>query len=93
MPEYADGAFESRSLQRLREEFDGVLIKCFGFGFISALFSFLYDYVKVWPEKRIYRMFEFLWMPDFLFAIVFAAYFCYLLSVVSFQIEERHYYE
>lgn len=94
VPEYTDGNFESRSLARLREEFDGMLIKCFLLGFTSALFSFLYDYVKVWPEdRRIYRMLEFLWMPDFLFAIIFAAYFCYLLSTVSLQIEARHYYE
>ena len=70
-----------------------MLIKCFMLGFISALFSFLYDYIKVWPEKRIYRILEFLWMPDFLFAIIFAAYFCYLLSTISIQIEARHYYE
>ncbi|MBP3395855.1 MAG: hypothetical protein J6L87_01660 [Clostridia bacterium] len=93
VPEYGNGAFESRSLTRLREEFDGMLIKCFMLGFISALFSFLYDYIKVWPEKRIYRILEFLWMPDFLFAIIFAAYFCYLLSTISIQIEARHYYE
>ncbi|MBQ8339325.1 MAG: hypothetical protein IJY16_02650 [Clostridia bacterium] len=93
VPEHTDGNFESRSLTRLREEFDGMLIKCFMLGFISALFSFLYDYIKVWPEKRIYRILEFLWMPDFLFAIIFAAYFCYLLSTISIQIEARHYYE
>ena len=93
-PEHIEeGAFESRSLFQLREEFDGMLIKCYVLGFVSAIFTFLYDYVKEWPNKRSYRVLEFLWMPDFFFSILFACYLGYVLVVLMQQIRARYMYE
>ena len=92
-PEHADEEFEVRHERRIRDEFDWRLIKCYIFGFISALFSFLFDYVKNWPDTKalryLGRLLEALWIPDFLLAILFAVYFSYLLAQVYAKIGER----
>ena len=92
-PEHPDEAFEERHERRIRDEFDGRLIKCYVFGFISAIVSFLFDYVKTWSDAKELRYFgrllEALWIPDFLLGILFAAYFAYLLTQVYAKIGER----
>ncbi len=96
-PEHTDADFEERHERRIRDEFDWYFIKCYIFGFISALLSFLFDYIKTWPdtEKLRYfaRLMEALWIPDFIMALFFAVYFSYLLTLVFAKIGERFQYE
>jgi len=92
-PEQKDEDFEARHEKKIRDEFDWTLIKCYIFGFISALLSFLFDYLKTWPDTKALRYFsrlmEALWIPDFLLALLFATYFTYLLTLVFAKIGER----
>ena len=97
LPEHADADFEARQESMVREEFDWQLIKCYIFGFISALLSFFFDYFKTWPNTEALRYFsrlmEGLWIPDFLLAIFFAAYMSYTLTLVFAKIGERFLFE
>ncbi|MBE6554741.1 MAG: hypothetical protein E7663_00710 [Ruminococcaceae bacterium] len=93
VPEHCEGDFETRSLKNLRDEFDSELIKCYLFGFFSALFSFLFDYLKEWPAHKAFRILEFFWFADFLMAIVFGCILTYLLSLIQTQIKARFQYE
>ncbi|MBE6701856.1 MAG: hypothetical protein E7585_00370 [Ruminococcaceae bacterium] len=81
--------FETRHLRRLRAEFDGKLIRCFVFGFVSALFSFLFDYIKTMPGKGIYHLLEFTWVFDFCAAVIFAVLFGSLLLGIYREIQNR----
>lgn len=92
-PEYADADFEDRHYRKMREEFDWSFIKCYILGFLSAMLSFLYDYFQTWPNKKIFRLMEALWIPDFLLALLFAAYASYILTQVMQKIKERFMYE
>ena len=97
LPEHADADFEARHASKIREEFDWQLIKCYIFGFISAMFSFFFDYFKTWPNTEALRYFsrlmEGLWVPDFLLAIFFAAYMSYTLTLAFAKIGERFLFE
>lgn len=93
MPEHTDEGFEQRHYRRMRDEFDWQFIKCGILGAISALLSFLYDYFQTWPDKKIFRLMEALWIPDFIFGIVFGAYFCYTLALVMQKIKQRFEFE
>ena len=97
LPEHADADFEARQESMVREDFDWQLIKCYIFGFISALLSFFFDYFKTWPNTEALRYFsrlmEGLWIPDFLLAIFFAAYMSYTLTLVFAKIGERFLFE
>ncbi len=85
--------FESRSLQAMWEEMDIKLIRCFVFGFVSALFSFLYDYIKEMPGKGILHLLEFTWIFDFCGAVAFAVAFGILLSQIYGEIKQRFLYD
>ena len=86
--------FESRRLRALRDEFDSRLINCFMFGFFSAVFSFLFDYVKVLPGGRgLSHLLEFMWVFDFCAAIAFAVAFCSLLVEIYREIQNRFRYD
>lgn len=92
-PEHTDKAFEKRHQLRVRNEFDWQFIKCGIFGAVSALCSFLYDYFQTWPNKKAFRLMEALWIPDFLFGLLFAVYFGYTLTLVMGKIKERFEFE
>jgi hypothetical protein len=91
--ENAPAEFELRNQKLVREEFDWQLIKCFIFGFVSGLFSFLFDYLKEWPSLKIFRILEFFWCADFVMALFFAVYFGYTLSLIFGKIKERYQFE
>lgn len=92
-PEHSDEAFEERRTASLRQEFDGQFLTVYLFGFISALFSFLYDYLKEVPGKGFFRILEFFWFADFSMALVFAILFSVLLSRIYRQICARYQFE
>ncbi len=96
-PEHTDADFEERHLRKIHEEFDWQLIKCYILGFVSALLSFLFDYFKTWPDTEELRYFarlmEALWIPDFLFALLFAVYTIYTLVQIMQKIKERFRFE
>ncbi len=87
--EYADTAFEQRRRRAFLADFDAKLIRTFGIGFLSALASFLYDYVKEIPNKGIFHVMEFFWAVDLLLAVFFAVSFAALLGSIRSQIKNR----
>ena len=91
--EHEPAEFEVRNRKQVLEEFDWQLIKCFILGFISGLFSFLFDYIKEWPNTKAFRILEFLWCADFLSALLFAVYFGYTLALIFGKIKERYRFE
>ncbi len=93
LPEKSDLGFEKRQEALVHEEFDKRFISVYLFGFFSALLSFLFDYIKVWPHKRAFRIMEFFWFADFLFAVIFAIVISVLLAAIFAKIAERHQYE
>ncbi len=84
------GEFEERCQQNLRAEFDGGLIRLFVFGFISALLSFLYDYIKEMPGRGIYHVLEFAWIFDFCGAVIFAVMLIVFLYRIFDEIKNRY---
>lgn len=88
-----NGDFESRSLLNLWADLDSALIRCFVFGFVSGLFSFLYDYIKEMPGKGIYHLLEFTWIFDFCAALAFAVVFGGLLYRIYREIKQRYMYD
>lgn len=97
IPEHTVDDFEKRHAQKIHDEFDWQFIKCYIFGFISALVSFSFDYFKTWKntEKLRYfsRFMEGLWIPDLLLALLFAIYMIYTLFAVMEKIKERFRFE
>ena len=85
--------FEVRNRKNVLEEFDWQLIKCFIFGFISALCSFLFDYLKEWPDGKLFRFLELFWSVDLIAALLFAVYFGYTLTLIFGKIKERYRFE
>ena len=85
--------FEIRNEQLVRDEFDWQLIKCYILGFLSAVASFLFDYLKSWPSTRAFRFMEGLWIIDFTLALVFAVYVCYTLTLAMERVRERFQFE
>ncbi|MBE6690932.1 MAG: hypothetical protein E7590_06570 [Ruminococcaceae bacterium] len=81
--------FANRSLRLMRGEFDRKLIRLFIFGFISALLSFLFDYIKTMPGKGIYHLLEFTWVFDFCAAVIFAVMFIVLLVEIFREIRNK----
>lgn len=96
-PEHADADFEERHRKKIHDEFDWQLIKCYIFGFLSALLSFLFDYLKTWPDtvklRYFARLMEALWIPDFLLGLFFAVYVIYTLTQLMQGIQERFRFE
>ena len=88
-----ESAFEDRYQQNLRTDFDNKLIRVFVFGFLSALLSFLYDYIKEMPGKGIYHVLEFTWIFDFCAAVLFAVMFIVLLFDIFGEIRNRYQYD
>ena len=88
-----DSAFETRRREAFLEEFDGHLIRTFVFGFIAALFSFIYDYMKVLPASKWLRFLEFFWAFDFCTTLLFAVIFATLLGNVLSAIKQRFMYD
>lgn len=91
-PERVDD-FEERNEKRVRDELDWQLIKCYIFGFLSALVSFLFDYLKSWPSTRAFRLLEGFWILDFAVALFFAVYTAYTLSLAMGKVKERFQFE
>ena len=87
--EHGDSAFEQRRRAAFLEEFDGALIRTFVFGFITALCSFIYDYMKIIPGGKIFRILEFFWAFDFCMNILFASLLCVLLGNILEGIRQR----
>jgi hypothetical protein len=92
-PEYKRSDFEDRCQSGLLAELDGKLIRCFVFGFISGLLSFLFDYIKELPGKGILRLLDYIWILDFCAGILFAAVLASLLSNVYSEIKNRFLYD
>ena len=90
LPQHADGEFETRRRTEFLAEFDSDLLRVFLFGFLSAVVSFLYDYIKEIPGKGFLRLLEFFWALDFSLAIVFGVMLCFLLSSIHTQIGQRY---
>ena len=88
-----DSAFESRRRIAFLEEFDGALIRTFVLGFVAALLSFVYDYMKVLPANKWLRFLEFFWAFDFCASLLFAAVFCTLLGNIFAAIKQRFMYD
>lgn len=93
LPKYDDLEFEQRRRQAFLDEFDGTLIRTFVFGFISALCSFLYDYIKEIPNHRIFRILELFWALDLAMALAFAVSVSFLLVNIREQIKHRFLYD
>lgn len=91
--EHEPPEFEVRNRKSVLEEFDWQLIKCFIFGFISGLCSFLFDYLKEWPEGKLFRFLELFWSVDLVAALLFAVYFGYTLTLIFGKIKERYRFE
>ena len=85
--------FEERSHTAEKTEFDGKLLKCYLVGFLSGLCSFLFDYLKEWPDTKLFRLLEFFWAVDFLFAVGAAISAGLLLSHLFGKIKERYRFE
>jgi hypothetical protein len=85
----ADSDFESRRREAFLEEFDGELIRTFIFGLVAALFSFVYDYMKVLPAIKWLRFLEFFWAFDFCASLLFGVLFTTLLANILGAIKQR----
>lgn len=85
----ADSDFESRRREAFLEEFDGELIRTFIFGLVAALFSFVYDYMKVLPAIKWLRFLEFFWAFDFCASLLFGVLFATLLANILGAIKQR----
>ena len=81
--------FETRRREAFLEEFDGELIRTFIFGLSAALFSFIYDYMKVLPANKWLRFLEFFWAFDFCASLLFAVLFSVLLGNILAAIKQR----
>ena len=92
-PEQQSSEFEARSRSTLMAELDGKLIRCFVFGFISGLVSFLFDYIKELPGKGILRLLDYIWIFDFCLGIAFAVALASLLSNIYGEIKNRFLYD
>lgn len=90
---HGDSEFEQRRRGAFLEEFDGVLIRTFVFGFITSLCSFVYDYMKIIPGGKIFRILEFFWAFDFCMNLVFACLLCALLGNILQGIRQRFEYD
>lgn len=88
-----DSEFETRRREAFLEEFDGELIRTFILGLIAALFSFVYDYMKIIPANRWLRFLEFFWAFDFCATLLFATMFAVLLGNVLGAIKQRFMYD
>ena len=84
-----DSAFEQRRRRAFLANFDTRMLRVFGVGFISALASFLYDYVKEIPTAGIFHVLEFFWALDLSLAVLFAVFFAVLLGNILTQIKNR----
>ncbi len=84
-----NSAFEMRRREAFLEEFDGELIRTFIFGLLAALFSFVYDYMKVIPAIKWLRFLEFFWAFDFCASLLFAVLFSTLLANIIGAIRQR----
>ena len=85
--------FDARARKQFLEEFDLSLVRIFLFGFLSAICSFLFDYIKKIPEGKKFRFLEYLWIPDFVLALVFACLFGNLLLQIYKEIKNRYQYD
>lgn len=91
--QHTQNEFEERCQKSMFSDFDGQLLLCSVMGFISGLFSFLYDYIKVMPGKGIYHLLEYLWIFDFCAAIVFAAVLGATLYRIYGEIKNRYQFD
>ncbi len=90
--EQENSEFEQRRRVAFLEEFDGVLIRTFVFGLIAAISSFVYDYMKIIPGGKWFRILEFFWAFDFCMSLLFATLFAALLGSILQGIRQRFEY-
>ena len=90
--ERSESAFEARRRTAYLEEFDGSLIRIFVFGLIAAVSSFIYDYMKIIPGGKWFRILEFFWAFDFCVSLLFATLFSALLGSILTGIKQRFEY-
>ena len=86
-------AFEKRNHRDMLSYFDGQLLLCGVLGFLSALVSFLFDYIQTPSGKGIYHFLDYLWMFDFGFAILFSVTLCVTLTRIYLEIKNRFRYD
>ena len=92
MPAVMQTDFDVRARKGFIEEMDGALLRVFVFGFLSALTSFLFDYLKQFPTKGLFYLLEYLWMLDLTLALVFACVLGSTLLEIYREIQNRHTY-
>lgn len=84
-----DTAFEERARARIREETDGQWIKCYVFGFLSALASFFYDFLQGVPYGEKWRFLAFFWLADLSLGVVAGVIFAVTLSRVFELLQKK----
>jgi hypothetical protein len=89
VPIHDELEFAKRSRAAYLQEFDRDLLRVFSIGFIAALTSFLYDYIQEIPNKRIFRLLEFLWGIDLCLNVAFAVMLAALLATIHREIHGR----
>ena len=89
LPTHAESEFEQRRRHAFVEDFDKSLIHTFIWGFLSALLSFLYDYIKEFPSHKFFRFLELFWAFDLVMALAFGVVWIVLLSNIHAQIKQR----
>lgn len=82
--------FEMDALTGLREELDRRLMCTYVFFAISALISFLFDYIKDIPYDGFWRILEFFWFFDLVVALLCAAFFAFVLAGIYREIQNRY---
>ena len=89
LPEHKS-EFELDALTGLREELDRGLMRSYVILAISALASFLFDYIKEIPYDGFWRILEFFWFFDFCLALLSATVFAFVLAAIHREIRARY---
>lgn len=93
IPRDAEGVGDRQKRAAFMLAFDKELIRLFVLGFLSALLSFLFDYLKEIPNEKAWRFMELLWALDFGVALLFATVLGFTLSGVYNEIHHRYFCE
>ena len=86
--------FEDRAHRSMLERFDSRILLCSVLGFFAGLASFLFDYLQMPPLGRwIDLFFDYFWMLDFGFSLLFAVAMWVLLTRIYTEIKNRYRYD
>ncbi|MBQ9099669.1 MAG: hypothetical protein IJY50_09620 [Clostridia bacterium] len=91
--QHTDEGFEDRYHADFLAQMDSKLIGLMISGFVTGLFSFLFDYIKTPVGKGIYHLLEFTWIFDFCASLLFAALLGAFLFRVYHEIKNRFQYD